>query len=163
MKRGQAHSQVFVYILTVIITGAILIFGYNAVKDLMERSEQVEMANFKTAIKSDFETMSSDYGSVKTKTYNVPSSVKEICFYQKGDDPEFHAMPEDLNPLIADSVRDTDNNFFLVFGDESIDAMNLGKVVISEEDEMTVCMKPTGGRIKLALEGLGDGVSVGMA
>ena len=163
MKRGQAHSQVFVYILTVIITGAILIFGYNSVDHIINDTKKVEMAEFKESIESDFKKMSSDYGSVKTKTYNVPSSVKEICFYQKGDDPEFHAMPEDLNPLIVDSVRDTDNNFFLVFGDESIDAMNLGKVVISEEDEMTVCMKPTGGRIKLALEGLDDGVSISTA
>jgi len=163
MKKSQIQGQVFVYILTLIITAAILIFGYNSVRHLMEEAQMVEIVHFKDSIKSDFSAMGSDYGSVKTKTYNVPSSVKEICFYQKGDDSEFHAMPEDLNPLIADSVRDTDNNFFLVFGDESIDAMNLGKVVISEEDEMTVCMKPTGGRIKLALEGLGDGVSVGMA
>ena len=80
MKKGQVQGQVFIYVLTLIITGMILIYGYNAIKSINENANQVELANFKTTIKSDFEKMSSDYGSVKTMSYNVPSKLKEVCF-----------------------------------------------------------------------------------
>jgi tRNA G18 (ribose-2'-O)-methylase SpoU len=162
MKKAQIQGQVFVYILTLVITGAILIFGYNAVKDIIERSEQVEMANFKTNIKSDFDTMASDYGSVKTKTYNVPSKINEVCFYQHGEGSLYESITSD-NPLIADSIKDTDNNFFLVFRDGSIDPINLGKIKVNEENKNFICIKPSGNRLRITLGGLGDGVSVGMA
>jgi hypothetical protein len=72
-------------------------------------------------------------------------------------------MPDEtLNPLILDSVEDTDNNVFLVLNDGSIDAMNLGKIQIKEEDEKIICIEPSGGRIKLTLEGLGDGVNIAL-
>ncbi|MDD5086458.1 MAG: hypothetical protein PHV16_01770 [Candidatus Nanoarchaeia archaeon] len=163
MKKAQIQGQVFVYILTLIITAAILIFGYSSVRNIMDKANQVEMTNFKAAIKSDFQSMSSDYGSAKTYTYNVPSGVKEVCFYRTGIDPNYRAMPYDLNPLIRDSINDdTGNNFFLIFGDETIDQMNLGKIEI-EEQVMIICIEPSGSRIKVTLEGLGDGVSISRA
>ncbi len=162
MKKAQIQGQVFVYILTLVITGAILIFGYNAVKDLIERSEQVEMANFKTKINSDFKNMGSDYGSVETKTYTVPSKITEVCFFQEGEGTLYESINSD-NPLIEDSIKDTDNNFFLIFRDGSIDPINLGKIKVNEENKNFICIKPSGNRLRITLEGLGDGVSVGMA
>jgi len=163
MKRGQIQGQVFIYILTLIITASILLYGYKAIKNISEKAEQVELVDFKTKLKSDFETISTDHGSVKTKTYNVPSKVNEICFYQEGEDPLFHAMPNDINPLIKDSIGDeTGNNVFLVMGN-AIEPMNLGRIEISNEGYNMVCIKPSGNRLKLRLEGLGDGVAVEQA
>ncbi len=81
MKKGQVQGQVFIYLLTLIITGMILLFGYNAITDLSKKAEQVEFIQFKNDLKQDFETMSSNYGDADTITYNAPSKVKEICFY----------------------------------------------------------------------------------
>ena len=163
MKKAQIHGQVFIYVLTLIITGMILIYGYNAIKSINENANQVELANFKTTIKSDFEKMSSDYGSVKTMSYNVPSKLKEVCFYQEGEEPLFHAMPEDLNPLIKDSISDeTGNNVFLVIGD-AIEPMGLSRLEIKNEDYNLLCIKISNNILKLRLEGLGDGVLVEQA
>ncbi|MBU4493157.1 MAG: hypothetical protein KKA61_02205, partial [Nanoarchaeota archaeon] len=85
---------------------------------------------------------------------------KEICFYQEGEDVDFHPLPDDLNPLIKDSISDeTGNNVFLVIGD-AIEPMNLGRIEISNEGYNMVCIKPSGNRLKLRLEGRGDGVLV---
>ncbi len=162
MKKGQIQGQVFIYILTLIITGMILIYGYNAIKSINERAIQVELVNFKTTIKSDFEKMSSDYGSVKTMSYNVPSKLKEICFYQKDvSEPENPSESININnPLIKDSIKDTDNNVFLVMGN-AIEPMELSRIEVSEGQ--ILCININSNRLKLKLEGLGDGVLVEQA
>jgi len=163
MKKAQIHGQVFIYVLTLIITGMILIYGYNAITGISKKAEQVELANFKTTIKSDFEKMSSDYGSVKTMSYNVPSKLKEICFYQEGEEPMFHAMPDDLNPLIKDSIIDeTGSNVFLIIGD-AIEPLELSRLEIKNEGYNLLCIKISSNILKLRLEGLGDGVLVEQA
>ncbi len=152
MKKAQIHGQVFIYVLTLIITAAILLYGYNAIKGISKRAEQVELINFKDDLKGDFEKMSSDYGSVKTKTYNVPSKVKEVCFYQEGD-----VLPPNINPLVRDSILDTDNNIFLVIGN-AIEPMKLSRIEVNNGP--IVCISISSNRLKLRLEGLGDGVLV---
>ena len=160
MKKAQIHGQVFIYVLTLIITGIILIYGYNAITGISKRAEQVELANFKNSLKGDFEKMSSDYGSVKTISYNVPSKLKEICFYEEGEGPLFHTMPDDLNPLIKDSIGDeTGNNVFLVIGD-AIEPLELSRLEIKNEGYNMLCIKIRSNILKLRLEGLGDGVLV---
>ena len=160
MKKAQIQGQVFIYILTLIITGAILIYGYNAITSIKERADQVELVNFKTKLKSDFETISSDHGSTRTKTYNVPSKVKEICFYQKGvSEVENSAAIINIeNSLIRDSLQDTDNNVFLVSGGNKIDPMELTTIKLSEGQ--ILCINITNNRLKLRLEGFGDSVLV---
>ncbi len=163
MKKSQIQGQVFIYVLTLIITGMILLYGYNAIKSINENANQVELVNFKTTIKSDFEKMSSDYGSVKTMSYNVPSKLKEICFYQEGEEPYFHAMPDDLNSLIKDSIIDeTGSNVFLVIGN-TIEPMDLSRLEIKNEGYNLLCIKISSNILKLRLEGLGDGVLVEQA
>ena len=160
MKRGQIQGQVFIYILTLIITAGILIYGYNSIKKLNATSNQVQFVEFKTNLKSNIETISSDYNSVKTYTYNVPSKVKEVCFYQESHPP---GIPADLvnidNPYIRDQVIDTNNNVFLVM-DNTIESMEFSGIEIGDNDLQLLCIPITGGRLKLKLEGKGDGVKV---
>ena len=57
MKKAQIQGQVFIYILTLIITGMILLYGYNAITGISKRAEQVELVKFKNDLKEDFETI----------------------------------------------------------------------------------------------------------
>jgi len=161
MKKGQIQGQVFIYILTLIITAAILLYGYNAIKGLNENAEQVEFIQFKEDLEKDFKTISSDYGSVKTKTYSVPSKVKEICFHQDVDiEIDYPSDSVNINnPLILDSLRETDNNVFLVMGNV-IEPMELSRIEIDDDDISLLCIPISSSRLKLRLEGRGDGVSV---
>jgi len=162
MGKAQVNSQVFVYILTFIITAALLIFGYNSVNNTIKNTKKMEMANFKTRIQSDFNEISSDYSSVKTKTYTVPSDISEVCFYQEGEIYDFRPMPFSY-PLIDDSIRDTENNVFLVNNDGLIDAMDFGNIKIINEDYNIICIKPQEKKLNLRLEGIGDSVLVKQA
>lgn len=163
MKKAQIHGQVFIYILTLIITAAILLYGYNAITSISTKAEQVEFVKFKNDLKQDFETISSDYGSVEVETYSVPSKVKEICFYQRGNAPYFLDFPENINPLIKDSIDDTDNNVFLVMSNAIPDPMKLSRIEISNDGYNILCIKISSNRLKLRLKGLGDGVLVEQA
>ena len=40
MKKGQIQGQVFIYVLTLIITGIILIYGYNAITGIRNRADK---------------------------------------------------------------------------------------------------------------------------
>ena len=160
MKRGQVHGQVFIYILTLIITAAILLYGYNAIKSISEKAELVELIQFKDTLKQDFEKMSSNYGSSETETYNVPSKVKEICFYQYPtcDYVNFPSYPEGLNPLILDFIAyKTGNNVFLM-GNSLFESMKLARIEVN--DSQILCIKTNNNRLSLTPKGLGDGVSV---
>ncbi len=160
MKRGQIQGQVFIYILTLIITATILLFGYNAIQNIKDTAEQVELVDFKNSLKQDFEKMSSDYGSSETENYNVPSKIKEICFYQKGVSPEIEYPSESVNignPLIKNSIDDTDNNVFLI-GNALFEPMELSRIEVTEGQ--IVCIKINNNRLSLILKGLGDGVLV---
>jgi hypothetical protein len=160
MKKGQVQGQVFIYLLTLIITGMILLFGYNAITDLSKKAEQVEFIQFKNDLKQDFETMSSNYGDADTITYNAPSKVKEICFYQGGEDVNF-SLPDDLNPLIKGELEDkTGNNAFLVMGNGIPDPMKLSRIEINNSNYDILCIEINNNRLKLRLESLGDGVFV---
>ncbi len=164
MKRGQIQGQVFIYILTLIITAGILIYGYNAIKKLNETSNKVQLVDFKTKLKSDIETISSDYNSVKTYTYNVPSNVKEVCFYQEPSPPGIPPISVNIpNPYILDSVKDTNNNVFLVMKNGVPDPIELPRIESDTNDVALLCIPIINGRLKLKLEGKGDGVKVGKA
>ena len=154
MKRGQIQGQVFIYILTLVITAGILLYGYKAIIRVNDTSKQVELVKFENDLRKDFEEMSSTYRKVRLETYYVPSEVKEIYFYQETGD-----IPSDINPLIYDSILDTDNNVFLVIGN-SIKAMNLGKINLGGTDSPILHIPINNNRLKLRLEGLGNGVSV---
>ncbi len=90
----------------------------------------------------------------------IPSKVKEICFCQDVDIEV--GYPDDNinidNPLILDSVKDTDNNVFLVIGGNKIDPMELATIKLS--DGQILCINITSNRLKLRLEGFGDKVLV---
>jgi len=163
MKKAQIQGQVFIYILTLIITGMILLYGYNAITGISKRAEQVELVKFKNDLKEDFETISFDYGSVKTMSYHVPSNVNSICFCQSGEYPYFHSISQDINPLVRDVVVSNmkDNVFIIV--DDVPESMIIGKIKVEGSNNKVVCINTETGVLKLRLEGLGDGVSVEQA
>jgi len=81
-KRGQFIGQVFVYVLMVIVFAGVLLFGFNAIKNLMSRGSQIELKNFEIELKKLVDS-NMHYLSSEIKTLTIPGEYKEICFIDR--------------------------------------------------------------------------------
>lgn len=79
-KRGQ--SQIFVYILGLIIVGLVLFVGYKSLINFNKSGQQLLTIEFERDLADDISKLSkpSEFGSKLKKTYSLPSGFDEICF-----------------------------------------------------------------------------------
>ena len=159
MKRGQAHLTP-IFILGAIIIVLIFAFGYFSVTKFTNQDNQISSLTITSTLKNDFKSISSQYGTVKNKEYSIPEEVKEICFFDKNNNPFLCGQTcsdLDLNPLIKDYTVDTDNNAFLVTN-------SIHKSLNIEEIKLDCCsfycVESTNSKVKLTLEGRGDSTLV---
>jgi len=80
MSKGQIAGQVFIYAMGLIIIGIVIVFGYIAIQDFIERSDQLSFVDFKTRLTTTIDDMTSEYGSVKHRTFQLPKGYSKICF-----------------------------------------------------------------------------------
>ncbi len=186
-KKSQAQSQVFFYILGVVIIGLIILYGFNTIRGFGKRAEQAMVIKFKTDLDSIVDTL--DYGSIKIQEFSLLG--RKVCFVDLDADAqdvsqhsnickppeEDDADKGDYDPLICDSWATTDAvNVFLdpppditlVFPKLKIDSNNDAKQDAVEsncaEDRCYICMDiGESGKIKLKFEGQGDSVLVSVS
>lgn len=152
MKIAQLYSQIFIYILTIVLVSFILVYGYTAVKNFKERADQVSCLKFKNDMQNAIASVSSDFGTVKRKDLSICGKYTKACFVESFTEPD---IPYETDPIIMDSVRSgSGKNVFLIenIAKESFYAGN-----ISVEPDV-LCVKAAGGKISLRLEGKGNHV-----
>ena len=156
MKRGQVQSQIFIYVLAVMVATAIFIYGYSAINSFIKQADEVGLLKFKSDIESAVKIISTDYES--TKIFNekhpllIPTKYNEVCFAGPG------AIVSSTDyPLIFDSVSNTPSakpNLFLV-DDILSDAFFVGSIDVKEPNNF-FCTPVVNGMIYVKLEGLGN-------
>jgi len=168
MRKAQINSQVLVYILAIVITAIILIYGYKAINDIRERANTIELITFKSDVRSAIGTISSDYGSTRAKVFKMPTGFSELCFvnYEFQPNEAFAEVPNTLSSeyrLIKDRIssvmydRAEPMNAFLCPTCKEQDYV--GNISLLDETGSEVafrCFKPSGGSLRLTLEGRGD-------
>ena len=79
-KKAMGVGEVFVYIIAALTFALIMIFGYKAINQFLEKGQQVEFVQFKTELESSVKKIYSEYGSVREVRYRLPSGYTQICF-----------------------------------------------------------------------------------
>lgn len=161
--KSQLYSQIFIYILTIILISFILVYGYNSIQKFRERAEQVACLKFENELRDSVEVISRDFGSVKRKELQLCKSYKRVCFVEshykipnKGS-PISNIVPVD--PIIKDSIlSNTAKNVFLI---ESIakDSFYIGNVSVRDKEADTLdvlCINAKNNRVSIRLEGKGN-------
>ena len=166
MRKAQINSQFLVYILAVIITAMILIYGYKAINDIRENAKTVERITFMSEIRTAVKSISPDYGTVKSRSFRVPSGYTEVCFvnleYKENEayaiisilPPKYQIMKEMVKAINAgDPV--VPKNLYLC--PNCADQEYVGNITLIENEEEVayICFPVQSGSIRLRLEGAG--------
>ena len=159
MKKSQMIGQVFIYIVTVVVVGLILLFGYNAIMTVKGKSDEIILTKFKSDVANMVEVVSSDFGTVKIKSFELPARYTKACFVKNyGGFPDPDTSPStlfDKYPIMEDSVRDkVDKNLFLV--EASVGASFFVGDIDVDDTYGVLCFSATNNRIKVRFEGKGN-------
>jgi hypothetical protein len=153
-KRAQTQ-QVFIYILAILIVGAVLLFGYKSINKIMHQSCDVDQATFKTQLKQTIE-QSNNYGDSARKTIKAPCEYDRLCFINKtADVNELSKYPS----IKQEYAAGTGNNIFLVSSSKTMALYEVDSVVVdgSPQKSGVLCLNSTGGLFYIKLDGIGKG------
>jgi hypothetical protein len=171
MKKAQISGQVLIFVLALIVTAAVLLFGYRAIKSIGDQQAKLELVKFQNNLKQNIEDAAYSYGSSKRVSLIMPKGYDELCLIDKNLKPGDISEPDlfSNSPVICESWMDEnsqDNAFLLKTGSalpESFYAGNLsvdgnGDGVEDDRafgDQGFLCIKPTRSTISFILEGRG--------
>jgi hypothetical protein len=84
MKKAQVQ-QVFIYIMVILVVGTILLLGFRAIMNIMDKACDVNEVVFKKELE---DTMSkySRMGNLGRETIKVPCNYDELCFTSQSED-----------------------------------------------------------------------------
>ncbi len=169
-KKSQNASQMFVYIIAIIIVGVILFFGYNAISDFIGRTDQITLVDFQNKMQSSIKSITNQYGSFKRKEFVLSGEYLEVCFVRNYEtsEVELEFVPANFadHPIILDNIDFTDpispiplKNVFLIKqkGTEPLD--EIGKIKFAG-NSMLKCFDVVDGRLTINIEGKGDHVVI---
>ena len=156
-KRGQLGSEAFVYALTVVVVGIILVMGYNYFGSSRKIIDKGELLQFQNKLESDAKSVGREYGTFKKISYPVPRNLNEVCFVDISKKNEVLSSRLILYyPLIMDSIiSNTSKNLFFI-GDADIHSSEIGNFNINHYPYMN-CFHSKNNKVEVGLEGLGGG------
>jgi hypothetical protein len=170
MRKGQILGQVFIYVLAAVVFSLILLFGYRAVTNLTQRSEEVMLMELRHEVQTAVNSIASN-PDVKKKSLQVPAKYKTVCFLGnitqcgatyddtclcKGAAPCTGANESDRNALICEAWKSgqKQNVFLWPMADIEI---YVADIVL---EDCYLCVAPVDGRIQLRLEGTGSATRI---
>ena len=159
-KKGQIASEAFVYALTIVIVGVILVMGYrylSSSKNLMDKGELVQL---QSRLAADAATIGKDHGRYKKISYPVPQNLDEVCIADLNQkDKILSSKLISFYPLIQDSLNSgADKNVFFIGAAEQNSHYTQG-IRINHYPYIS-CFKSKNNKVELGLEGLGGGTAL---
>ncbi len=167
-KKGQPTTQLFVYILAIVVIGLLLVLGVKYIGQIVTKVEEVDLLQFKTELESDAQKMKSAYGSWQKYEYNVPEGIDKICFLESFDQNYLNqggnvcdASSDDYDFLICDAWQDGSggNVFASPMSAKIKTAIDIGEIETGV-DMSYVCFDVVASKVKIKMTGLGDKVKI---
>ncbi|SRR3989338_2660516 len=162
-RRAQNPGEIFIYILTIVIVGIIFLFGYQSIRELMKRTDDVEAIQFQKRLESAVKSVSPEYGTVKRLSLPLSDDFNEVCVLR--NDESITTDPFAGYPLIRDAYTANSiagvykgDNFFLL--DQQKRIIEAYKVGITEVQEGLKCFPVDDGGVFMTLQGTGDSVKI---
>jgi hypothetical protein len=172
-NKGMIASQLFTYMLGIIVISVTVLIGYKVIATFGNISPQIN--DFKLDVEVRIDDVANEYGSFKRERIPLTSKIKVVCFANSDiiDDPEnriAEVKPDDLKEFetylptkaygsIYDSLESgVQANVFIVTNKNMEEAFYINDLSITKHDKTgpTVeCIQNMKG-INFALNGWGD-------
>ncbi len=157
-RRAQTQ-QVFIYLMAILIVGAVLLFGYKSINKIMNQGCSVDQATFKTQLKLMIE-QSNNYGDLARKTIKAPCEYNQLCFINTTINSAGLTLLKEKYPSInTEYTVGTGNNVFLVSSSKTMTLYGLDIIQVSgtPANSGVLCLNSTGNLFYIKLEGIGKG------
>ncbi len=158
-KKSMVASQIFIYIISILVFSLIMVYGYNAIRGFQGRAEQIASINFKTELTSTIKRVSPDYGTIKKEEFFIGGEYSKVCFVQ--DYPTTSSV--DINKItdliVKDSVESNVNKNTFLFTDNLQESFEIGKINVIEDNGDNagyLCVNLVNGKAKIKFKGMGD-------
>lgn len=156
-KKGQIDSHIFVYILAVLILGAIFFIGYRLIAHSSSAINKGEVIQLKNKLAADINSVGKEFGKFKKVAYVLPAKLNEVCFVdltKKNDVVSSKLI--DFYPIIKDDIKSNSGNNLFFFGSADKVSYAIGDFEINHYPYLS-CFKSQEDKINLGLSGLGGG------
>ena len=150
MKKAQTQ-QVFIYMMVIIVVGAVLLIGYRSIDNVLERGCDVEMSTFRSNLEDDL-NRNTRFGNVANNEYRAPCSVDEVCFV----DSDADELDSDYEFIQEEVSAGTEQDVFLLESEILQESLSIGNIEVDD----IVCVENRGGNIDVRMEGTGNSVKV---
>jgi|SRR3989344_3666509 len=175
LKKGEAQ-QMFVYLITIIIAGVILLLGYKFIAGFLKDSNEAQFLEFKKNIEADTKSGIA-YQSIDTNKYKVPAAYTQICIVDLGVDKNTFnfagqgicdntAVGTDIyQPIICDywtsNANETKNEAVVYLLPGPSEAIKLDRKIKFDDPNMHfICPQIVNGEVSLQFEGFGRAVLI---
>lgn len=156
MKSAQA-SQIFSYVLALVILALVFIFGYKAISGMQERTDEAAFIQFQSDLKNNVET-TMNYGDEKYDEIDVPGDYNKVCFIG------LHAAAGSVtDPIIKDHIESSlKENVFLIEQQLALPKpIYIGVIDVVDDgtdgaSDGVLCIDVTNNDVKVKFKGLGN-------
>lgn len=171
-KNGQIQTQMFVYLLAIIIIGLLLMFGVRSILDLLGKEKDIGLLKFKTEIESAAKRIAPNYGKWEKISFDIPREIETVCFVQhqpymndifyKEQEGLCDPNNEDYHFLMCNSWKDVQTaNVFT----EPFDALEGGSIYLSEVEVRNpgkhyLCVEIVDGKLNVKIVGRGNRILI---
>jgi len=155
LKKAQNIGQIFIYILSIVVVGVILLFGYQAITNFSKNADRIALVQFQKDLESSIKSISSQYGAIQKKIFSLSNDYKQVCFVDNYNSiTDLNAM--DSYPIIKDSVvSGTGKNIFLVKANkQAAESFSIEKIAL--KTVIFDCFNITNSKLTIRIEGMGD-------
>ena len=170
-SKGQIPSQMFTYILTLIIIGLMLYLGVGWIGDLMSQQRNIVEVRLKTGLENEFSALETSYNKMEVHEFEVPNDVERVCFMDQNFATQTNVDNQgicsegdpDYNPVICDIWKnDPEQN--VAFYPQLSSPIGVSNIDVEEEvagnNNYYMCTDISEGRFSVRLIGKGDSVEV---
>lgn len=164
LKSKAQISQVFTYLVIILVIGVIVVFGYKGIISILDVDCEKQRLAFENSLLG-FIDEYSDKGSVHEESLKAPCDIEEVCFLDSNYCPRSSSeitsldiTDAEVDSVIKSSADDCVANIFLKgeFTEvlKSSDGF-LEKIVLKKGDFPFECFKARGGEFKFLFKGFG--------
>ncbi len=160
-------SEIFFFILAIVIIGLLLLFGVKYIMELGSKVNQIELVQFKTDLESYADEYRPVFGKWKKLTFSVPVGILKVCFVQHEtfNDAALYYQGEglckkdheDYNLFMCNAWQDdTSRNVYTDPFDELELGIDLGAIEVGTADQNYLCIDTSDHVLQIRIEGKGD-------